>query len=79
MITEKDLSEVLENMDRWYALHFDELVDRYAGRAIAVVNDTVVAVAETEKEADEIARKLFPDSFPLVVTVPEPEELVCLI
>jgi hypothetical protein len=39
----------------------------------------VVAVADTEKEVDEIARRQYPGSFPLVVTVPEPEELVCLI
>ena len=79
MVTEKELGKALEDMDRWYALHFEELVEHYSGKAIAMVNGQVVAVAETEKEADQAARQLHPESFPLVVTVPEPEELVCLI
>lgn len=79
MFTEQELSKALEDMDRWYTAHFEELVARYAGRAIAMVDERVVAVADTEKEADELARRQYPESFPLVVTVPEPEELVCLI
>jgi hypothetical protein len=79
MLTKQELSAELESMDRWYSLHFAELVVQYAGKAIAVVQGNVVAVAETEKEADEVARRLHPGSFPLVVTVPQPEELVCLI
>ncbi|MFZ2361974.1 MAG: DUF5678 domain-containing protein [Anaerolineae bacterium] len=79
MLTKQELSAELESMDRWYSLHFAELVNQYAGKAIAVVQGNVVAVAETEKEADEAARRLFPGSFSLVVTVPQPEELVCLI
>lgn len=79
MFSERELSEALENMDRWYSTHFEELVARYAGKAIAMVDDRVVAVADSEKEADEIARRQYPGSFPLVVTVPETEELVCLI
>lgn len=79
MFTEQELSEALDDMDRWYSANFEELVTRYAGKAIAMVDERVVAVADTEKEADKLARRQYPGSFPLVVTVPEPEELVCLI
>jgi len=79
VFTKQELSAELESMDRWYSVHFAELVNQYGGKAIAVVQGNVVAVAETEKEADEVARQLYPKSFPLVVTVPQPEELVCLI
>ena len=79
MISEKDLGKVLDKQDQWYTLHFDELVSKYAGKAIAMVDEKVVVVAETEREADQMAKRLHPGSFPLVVTVPLPEELVCLI
>ncbi len=79
MFTEKELGEALENMDRWYSTHFEDLVTRYSGKAIAMVDNRVVAVADTEKEAEEIARRQYPEAFPLVVTIPEPEEFVCLI
>jgi len=79
MFTERELSDALEKMDHWYSEHFEELVMHYPGKAIAMVDNRVVAIADTEKQADEIARRQWPGSLPLVVTIPEPEELVCLI
>lgn len=69
----------LEEMDRWYAEHFEELVKKYAGKAIAVVNGEVVAVAGTEKEADRLARERHPESVPLVLAIPTEGELVWLL
>jgi len=69
----------LDEMDKWYADHFEELVHRYGGKAIAVIDGEVAAVADTEKEADEIARKLKPDAVPLVLSIPTEEELLCLL
>ncbi len=69
----------LEEMDEWYTDHFEELVHKYGGKAIAVIDGKVVAVADTEKEADETARKLKPDAVPLVLSIPTEEELLCLL
>lgn len=69
----------LEKMDSWYAAHFEELVREYAGKAIAVVEGKVVAVADTEKEADQLARELYPGATALVLSIPMEEELVCLL
>ena len=69
----------LEEMDKWYSEHFEELVKKYAGKAIAVVNGEIVAVAGTEKEADRLAREKHPESVPLVLSIPTEEELICLL
>jgi len=69
----------LEEMDKWYSEHFEELVKKYAGKAIAVVDGEIVAVAKTEKEADQLAREKHPEAVPLVLAIPMEEELVCLL
>ncbi len=66
-------------MDTWYTTHFEELVMKFAGKAIAVVADEIVAVADTEKEADRLAWERNPDAVPLVLAIPTEEELVCLL
>jgi hypothetical protein len=77
MVVEKELD--LEAMDTWYTTHFEELVMKFAGKAIAVVADEIVAVADTEKEADRLAWERNPDAVPLVLAIPTEEELVCLL
>ncbi|OFZ18301.1 MAG: hypothetical protein A2Z20_11695 [Bdellovibrionales bacterium RBG_16_40_8] len=69
----------LATMDSWYADHFEELLEKYAGKAIAVLNNEVVAVADTEQEADQLAREEHPNQVPLVLAIPTEEELVCLL
>jgi len=65
----------LEALDEWYATHFEALVSEYAGKAIAVVAREIVAVADTEREADRLAREEYPDAIPLVLAIPT--EKVC--
>lgn len=69
----------LEELDEWYTAHFGELVRQYPGRAIAVVAGEIVAVADTEQEADCVARDKYPAAISLVLTIPTEEELVCLL
>ncbi len=69
----------LEQMDSWYAAHFEELVQKHGGKAIAVVEGKVVAVADTEKEADQLAREAYPGATALVLAIPLEGELVCLL
>lgn len=69
----------LEALDEWYAVHFEELVSKHAGKAIAVVAGEIVAIADTEREADRLAREKYPDAVLLVLAIPMEEELVCLL
>ena len=69
----------LEDMDEWYTAHFEELVHRYGGKVIAVVTGEILAVADTEKGADEMAREARSDAIPLVLAIPTEEELLCLL
>lgn len=69
----------LQRYDNWLAEHFEELVVEYARKAIAVVDDRIVAVGDTEKEVDRAAREKYPEALPFVFTVPSEEDLVCLL
>ena len=68
----------LEALDEWYTIHFEELAGKHAGKAIAVVDGEIVAVADTEREADCLAQEKHPDAIPFVLAIPTEEELVCL-
>jgi len=69
----------LQRYDDWLAQHFEEVVTKYSKRSIAVVNDEIVAVGDTEKEVEQSAREKYPDVIPFVFTVPAEEDLVCLL
>lgn len=63
----------------WIVEHFSELVTKYAGKYVAVVNETLVAVGKTGKEVEAKAREVEPDKMPSVLRVPREEDMVCLL
>jgi hypothetical protein len=69
----------MDKDDLWIVEHFSELVEKYAGKAIAVVNEQLVAVGNTELEVELIARQKYPDKIPSVLTVPREEDMACLL
>ncbi len=68
----------LESIDEWYAEHFEDIVKKYGGKVIAVVDEEIVAVENTEKQADKAARNSYPDKIPFVTYVPRAEEIECV-
>ncbi len=70
---------ILERYNEWMVDHYEQLVKKYPHKAIAVVEDEIVAVGKTEKEVDEIARGKYPDKIPFVTTLPSEEDFVCLL
>jgi len=60
----------LQRYDDWLSQHFEEVVNKYSKRSIAVVNDEIVAVGDTEKEVEQSVREKYPDAIPFVFTVP---------
>lgn len=75
----ESLEKVLERYNDWMVDHYEQLVEKYPHKAIAVVEDEIVAIGKAEKEVDEIARRKYPDKIPFVTTLPSEEDFVCLL
>ena len=69
----------MDKDDLWIVEHFSELVDKYAGKAIAVVNEQLVAVGDSEVDVELIAKEKYPGRIPSVLTVPREEDMACLL
>jgi Family of unknown function (DUF5678) len=68
----------LKRLDDWYTEHFEELVEKYPGKAVAMVNGEIVEVGDSERGLDRRARKRYPGETPFVIRVPTEQELICL-
>jgi hypothetical protein len=69
----------MDKDDLWIVEHFSELVDKYAGKAIAVVNEQLVAVGDSELDVELVAKEKYPGRIPSVLTVPREEDMACLL
>lgn len=69
----------MDKDDVWIVEHFSELVTKYAGRYVAVVNERLVAVGDASKEVEDKARELEPNKMPSVLRVPREEDMACLL
>ena len=65
----------MDKDDAWVVEHFSELVTKYAGKYIAVVNQALVAVGESGQEVEGEARKIEPS----VLRIPREEDMACLL
>lgn len=69
----------MDKDDLWIVEHFSELVTKYAGKYVAVVNEALVAVGESRREVEDKAREVEPAKIPSVLRVPREEDMVCLL
>ena len=69
----------MDKDDRWIVEHFSELVIKYAGKYVAVVNQKLVAVGESGVEVETEARRIHPDKIPSVLRIPREEDMACLL
>ena len=76
---EKYRKPAMDKDNLWIVNHFSELVTKYAGKYIAVVNETLVAVGESGAEVEAKARKIEPRKIPSVLRVPREEDMACLL
>lgn len=67
----------MDKDDLWIVEHFSELVTKYPGKAIAVVNEQLVGVGDSEVEVESIAKQKYPDRIPSVLTIPREEDMAC--
>lgn len=75
----ESLERVLEKYNDWMVAHYEELVEKYPHKAIAIVEGEIVAVGNTEQEVEEIAKRKYPEKVPFVTTLPSEEDFVCLL
>jgi hypothetical protein len=68
----------MDRDDLWIVEHFSELVTKYAGKYVAVVNETLVAVGDSRRDVETKAREVEPAKIPSVLRVPREEDMVCL-
>jgi hypothetical protein len=69
----------MDKDDLWIVEHFSELVTKYAGKYVAVVNEKLVAVGDTGKEVEDKTREIEPRKIPSVLLVPREEDMACLL
>ena len=69
----------MDKDDLWIVEHFSELVTKYGGKYVAVVNEQLVAVGDTGKEVEDKAREIEPRKIPSVLLVPREEDMACLL
>ena len=70
---------IMDKDDLWIVDHFSELVTKFAGKYVAVVNETLVAVGDSGKEVESKAREIEPNKMPSVLRVPREEDMACLL
>lgn len=69
----------MDKDDLWIVDHFSELVTKYAGKYVAVVNEKLVAVGDSGKEVEDKAREIEPHKISSVLLVPREEDMASLL
>jgi hypothetical protein len=69
----------MDKDDLWIVENFSELVTNYAGKYIAVVNETLVAVGDSGIDVETKALEIEPHKIPSILRVPREEDMACLL
>ena len=69
----------MDKDDLWIVEHFSELVTKYAGKYVAVVNEKLVAVGDSRRDVETKGCEVEPAKIPSVLRVPREEDMVCLL
>ncbi|MER3433045.1 MAG: hypothetical protein C4288_06335 [Leptolyngbya sp. ERB_1_1] len=64
------LAKMMEEDDRWLSEHFDELIDQYPGKIVAIKDSQLVGVGDTAAEVCRPFREAGEKVMPLVVAIP---------
>ena len=68
----------MEKDDEWLKSHLEEIVDRYAHRVIAILDQEIVGIGESIGEVQQTVAEKHPARVSLVFEVPSREEFTCL-
>ena len=64
---------------QWIRDHLQELIDKYAGKYVGVLDGRILLVSDERVEIDRLAAEKFPGRLPSVVPVPFEEDFNCLL
>jgi hypothetical protein len=65
----------MEKDDAWLKAHLEEIVDRYAHKVIAILDQEIVGVGESISGVQQQIAEQYPARVPLVFEVPSREDL----
>jgi hypothetical protein len=72
MVDVETLAKVMQADHEWLSLHFDEMIDQYAGKVIAIQNQQIVGVGETWDEVGRPFQESGQEILPLIIDIPHP-------
>ena len=64
---------------QWIRDHFEELIEKYAGKYVGVLDGRIVLVSEDPVEIDRLAAEKSPGRLPSVLLVPFKEDFNCIL
>ena len=68
-------AKILQQHDDWLSSHLDELIDKYPGKIVAIMNGEIVRIGDTYKEVYQPFLESDLDWMPLVVRVPHSDDV----
>jgi hypothetical protein len=79
MLEEVNFVEDMDRDDAWLKVHLEEIVDRYAHKVIAVLDQQIVGVGASIEALQRTVAAQYPQRVPLIFEVPTREEFECLL
>jgi len=64
---------------QWIRDHFEELIEKHAGKYVGVLDERILLVSEDRVDIDRLAQKEFPGRLPSVILVPFREDFNCIL
>ena len=79
MMEEVDFVENMDSDDLWLKSHIEDIVDRYAHKVIAILDQQIVGVGTSIVELQQSVTAHYPQRVPLIFEVPTREDFECLL
>lgn len=74
-----DFVDEMDKDDTWLKAHLDEIVNQYAHKVIAILDQEIVVVGDSIAEVHRLVVEKYPARVPLIFEVPGREEFECLL
>jgi Family of unknown function (DUF5678) len=74
MVDVETLAKILEQNENWMAEHYDELIQKYPGKFVAIDGGQIVAVGDSDEEVCRPFLEENREVIPLIIEVPRPGE-----
>lgn len=68
-------AKILQQHDQWLAENLDQIIEKYPGKIVAILDGEIVAVGDTYKEVYAPFQNQNREWMPLAIRVPYPDEI----